>query len=141
MAETLGQKQRRFSRLLASLIARMNANGYEVSLGEVKRSDEQAEINALGEAGRARVAALVKAEFPLLAEKVLNNGKANGVRASTHQYQVAADINLFKNGVFLPDTESHREFGEWWEKQGADCRWGGRFRDGGHYSIEHNGVK
>ena len=141
MAETLGQKQRRFSRLLASLIARMNASGYEVSLGEVKRSDEQAEINALGEVGRARVAALVKAEFPLLAEKILNNGKANGVRMSVHQLQLAADLNLFKKGMYLPDTEDHRMFGEWWEQQGPDCRWGGRFRDGGHYSLEHNGIK
>jgi hypothetical protein len=21
-----------------------------------------------------------------------------------------------------------------------DCRWGGRFNDGNHYSFEHNGV-
>lgn len=27
------------------------------------------------------------------------------------------------------------------EMQHELCRWGGRFKDGNHYSLEHNGVK
>jgi len=41
----------------------------------------------------------------------------------------------------LGDTEAHRELGEWWEKQHPQARWGGRFKDGNHYSFEHEGVK
>ena len=29
--------------------------------------------------------------------------------------------------------------GEWWESQGGT--WGGRFRDGNHYGLEHDGAK
>jgi hypothetical protein len=42
---------------------------------------------------------------------------------------------------YLTDTESHRELGEWWEQQGPGCCWGGRFGDGNHYSLTHDGVK
>jgi hypothetical protein len=51
---------------------------------------------------------------------------------------------LFRNGHYLSSTESHKPLGEWWESQsseGINCCWGGRFSDGNHYSIEHNGVK
>lgn len=141
MAESLGQKQRRFARLIVKLLSEIYAAGYEVSFGEVKRSDEQAEINALGYSGRSRVCELVRGEFPLLSAKIDNNGKNNGVRNSTHTLQLAIDLNLFKDGKYLSQTEDHRKFGELWESYDADCRWGGRFRDGNHYSIEHQGVK
>lgn len=147
MAETLGQKQERFSLLLAKLIAHIYESGYQVRLGEVKRSDEQAEINALGETGRSQVASLLRhgaagiGSFNLLAAAILNNGKASGVRNSLHQQSLAADLNLFKDGVFLNSEADHYTFGVWWENQGPDCRWGGRFKDGNHYSIEHDGVK
>lgn len=147
MAETLGQKQERFSLLLSKLITHIYESGYQVRFGEVKRSDEQAEINALGETGRSQVASLLRhgaagiGTFTLLAATILNNGKAGGVRASLHQQSLAADLNLFKDGVYLDKDTDHEPFGTWWEEQAPDCRWGGRFKDGNHYSIEHNGVK
>jgi hypothetical protein len=58
---------------------------------------------------------------------------------SNHKQRLAIDINLFRNGVFLQTTEDHRPIGEWWESQGGT--WGGRFNDGNHYSLEHNGFK
>lgn len=119
----------------------MYDQGFEVSVGETKRSDEQAEINAIGQQGRERVAELIVVEFPELAKKLINNGAANGVRNSTHLFQLAIDLNLFKDGVFLSTTEDHRPFGEWWEQQAPDARWGGRFKDGNHYSLEFGGVK
>lgn len=139
--ESLSQKQRRFARYLARLIDRINLAGYEVTLGESFRSDEQACINAMGEAGRAALAALSVDKFPSFAKAVSNNGKNNGVINSVHQLKLAQDLNLFKGEVYLGDTESHRQFGEWWETLAPDCRWGGRFKDGNHYSIEHGGVK
>ncbi|URG13016.1 hypothetical protein B2_23 [Stenotrophomonas phage B2] len=58
---------------------------------------------------------------------------------STHKNRLAVDFNLFKDGVFLTRTEDHKELGEYWESLGGT--WGGRFNDGNHYSIEHDGVK
>jgi hypothetical protein len=64
-----------------------------------------------------------------------------GHRNSGHKNKLALDLNLFKDGKYLADTESHRPLGEWWEKQHELARWGGRFADGNHYSFEHEGVK
>ena len=60
---------------------------------------------------------------------------------STHKFQLAKDINLFKDGEYLRETKDHEPFGLWWEQQHELCRWGGRFSDGNHYSLEHNGVR
>ena len=54
---------------------------------------------------------------------------------SNHKRRLAIDLNLFKLGQYLPDTESHRELGEWWEQQHELARWGGRFNDGNHYEF------
>ncbi len=141
MSESPRQKQSRFARMIADLIRKATAMGYEVTFGECFRTDEQAEINALGQSGRLRIAQLVRAEFPLLAKKIENNGKANGIRNTAHGNRLAIDLNLFKDGVFLDTSEAHRPLGEWWETQSPDARWGGRFGDGNHYSLEHEGVK
>ncbi len=139
--ESLGQKQRRFVRLFAKLLDHLHGLGYEATWGETFRTDEQAEINALGFAGRERLAKMVEKEFPGFAAKIRNNGKANGIRLTLHQLKLAVDLNLFKNGEFLPTTKDHEALGLWWESQAPDCRWGGRFGDGNHYSIEHEGIK
>lgn len=52
---------------------------------------------------------------------------------SDHYDRLAADLNLFKDGVFLKTTEAHRPFGEYWESLGH--KWGGRFNDGNHYGY------
>ena len=59
---------------------------------------------------------------------------------SLHYKGLAKDILLFdKNNVYLPKTEDHKEFGEYWESLGGS--WGGRFSDGNHYSIEFQGRR
>ena len=58
---------------------------------------------------------------------------------SNHYIRLAIDLNLFKDGVFLQTTEDHRPLGEYWESIGG--AWGGRFNDGNHYSLEHEGRK
>lgn len=54
---------------------------------------------------------------------------------SFHYKRLAIDLNLFKDGVYLSSTESHRPLGEYWESIGGS--WGGRFTkpDGNHYSF------
>ena len=59
-----------------------------------------------------------------------------GRKTSLHKSKLAIDLNLFKNGDFLTSTEDHRPLGEWWENQHELCRWGGRFNDGNHYSLD-----
>ena len=58
---------------------------------------------------------------------------------SLHYKRLAIDLNLFKDEKYLTTTEDHRELGEFWESIGG--AWGGRFRDGNHYSLEHGGYK
>lgn len=60
---------------------------------------------------------------------------------SNHYSKLAADLNLFKDGKYLTDTSDHQESGEMWESRHELCSWGGRFNDGNHYSLEHNGRR
>lgn len=138
---TLGEQQKLFIRLIHQLLAYGWELGYEFTFGEALRSDEQAEINSLGYEGREKLAVLIAAQFPELALRIRNNGKANGIRLSIHQDKLAIDLNLFKGGEYLADNEAHRPLGEYWEGLHPLCRWGGRFRDGNHYSLEYQGRK
>jgi len=56
---------------------------------------------------------------------------------SFHYRGLAADINLFKNGVYLRKTEDHQQFGDYWKSLDDLCTWGGDFKrpDGNHYSF------
>jgi len=60
---------------------------------------------------------------------------------SLHYEGLAADIDLFKDGVYLADGKDHKQFGEFWESLDKDCAWGGRFADPNHYSIKYGGRK
>ena len=109
---TLGEKQRKFTRMIADLIVWAYANGYELTFAEAYRTPEQAALNA--KAGK-------------------------GISTSLHLDRLAVDFNLFKDGAYLTATEDHRELVEFWESIGGS--WGGRFNDGNHYSLEHGGRK
>lgn len=110
--ETLRQKQSRFVRMVARLIEYAYSQGYELTFGEAWRTPEQCELNA-------------------------KTGK--GIRNSLHADRLAIDLNLFRDGKFLAQSSDHRPLGEWWESIGGT--WGGRFGDGNHYSLEHQGRK
>jgi hypothetical protein len=139
---TLGELQELHFRLFTTkLVPHAYQLGYTLRWGEALRSDEQAEINAMGSDGRDMLANMIQIRFPDLAEKIRNNGKANGIRNSVHGDKLALDLNLFRNGLWLSATEDHRPLGEYWESLHPLCRWGGRFNDGGHYSIEYQGRK
>jgi len=110
----LGEKQELFMRLMPRLIDHIHSQGYEIRGGDLLRDE--------------RV-------FGKLGEK-----KGYGHKNSCHKLKIAIDLNLFKDGQFLTTTEDHKLIGEWWEKQHPLCRWGGRFNDGNHYSLEHEGM-
>ncbi|EJD6537505.1 M15 family metallopeptidase [Providencia rettgeri] len=105
-------KQNRFTGMVAKLIIFAQANGYQLTFGEAYRTKEQAELN----------------------EK---SGK--GISKSLHTERLAVDFNLFKDGKWLTASSDHKPLGEYWESIGGS--WGGRFNDGNHYSLEHNGVR
>ena len=113
----LREKQSIFVNLIAELIFHAQELGYALTFGEALRPPEMAAIYAK---------------------------KGMGIKNSNHTIKLAVDLNLFKNGKYLNKTEDHKVLGEWWEQQSfADikCVWGGRFGDGNHYSIEHQGRR
>src|SRR3990167_2434460 len=107
---TLRQTQSLFARLIPRLIDKAHELGFEVTLGEAWRSEWEA-------TRLARVGL--------------------GIKMSLHRDKLAIDLNLFKDGIYLSSTKSHLQLGEWWESQHNLCRWGGRFKDGNHYSISY----
>lgn len=114
---TLREKQSLFAKLVPRLIDKAYELGFEITLGEVWRSEY-----AATEYARNKL----------------------GIKASLHRDKLAIDINLFKDGKYLKSSEAHRPLGEWWENQSTleyTCTWGGRFKDGNHYSLLHEGRK
>lgn len=110
---TLREKQSMFARMVADLISHAGSIGYEVTMGDAYRDPR-----VHGEVG-------VKMGY--------------GHAMSCHKLRLAIDLNLFRDGQLLQGTDAHRELGEWWESCGGS--WGGRFGDGNHYSLEHEGMR
>lgn len=129
---TLGQKQEFFAEMLPRLIDKAHALGFAVRVGEVERSRAAAEWNAT----HCRVCKKSRADHT---PDSGHEFAAIGIRNSLHCDRLAIDLLLFRDGRYLTDTESYREIGEWWERQDHLCRWGGRFDDGGHFSVTHSG--
>jgi len=113
MTETLGQKQRRFTRMVGLLIEYAYQQDYELTFGDAYRDPR-----VHGQVGQ-------KTSY--------------SSASSLHKERLAVDFNLFRNGQYLTRTEDHRQLGEYWESIGGT--WGGRFNDGNHYSLEHGGRK
>lgn len=134
-------KQCRLAVSMALLIQHAASLGYRIKIGETLRSDEQAEINALGFSGREALAQLIEHAFPLLAKKIRNN-TGNGIRGSLHGIGLAFDYQLFdSDGNWLKEPIHYERLAEFWEKIAPDHRAGIRFGDTPHLSIEHEGVK
>jgi hypothetical protein len=110
---TLSEKQQKFMRMVPRLIDKAHELGFEVTLGDGYRDPRM--------------------------HGTLGMKLGYGHPKSAHKVRLAIDLNLFKDGKYLESTDDHRPLGEWWEAQGG--AWGGRFKDGNHYSLEHEGVK
>lgn len=116
MPETLRQKQSRFVSSVGKLIEHAYAEGYEFTFGDAYRSAAQAAANAAA---------------------------GTGITNSLHCVRLAVDLNLFRDGTFLPLSSDHQPLGTFWKSLGPDHFWGGDFSkpDGNHYSIGHEGRK
>ena len=109
----LGQKQELFSSFLPILIIKAHDLGFDVRVGDLFRDPRV--HGAYG-------------------EKV---GYSSAY--SMHKLKLAVDLNLFINNVLKVKTSDFQVLGEWWEQQHELCRWGGRFKDGNHFSLTHDG--
>jgi hypothetical protein len=109
----LGDKQRQFTKMIAELILWAYEQGYEITVGDAYRDPR-----VFGDTSERR---------------------GYGRQRSNHKVRLAIDLNLFKDGKFLTQTEDHLPLGEQWESMGG--AWGGRFNDGNHYSLEHGGYR
>jgi len=110
---SLRAKQSQFVQMIGDLIDYAYREGYELTFGDAYRDPR-----VHGHIG-------VKEGY--------------GRRDSLHKERLAIDLNLFKDGKYLTGTEDHRPLGEFWEKMGGS--WGGKFNDGNHYSLEHEGRR
>lgn len=111
--ETLQDKQWRFVKLICRLVARADELGYELTYGDAYRDPR--------------------------VHGALNEKMGYGHRKSCHKLRLAVDFNLFKGDAYLSTTEQYEALGTYWESLGGT--WGGRFGDGNHFSLEHEGVK
>ena len=109
---TLGEAQRKFTRMLADLIIWAYEHDYGITLGEAYRPPELAATYAK---------------------------RGIGIANSLHTQRLAIDLNLFKGETLLSTTEDHKPLGLFWESIGGT--WGGRFNDGNHYSLAYGGRK
>ncbi len=108
------QQQTKFAKDFASLIQYILSHGFYLSIGEVYRTPEQAEIYA---------------------------GQGKGIKNSLHIKRLAVDLNLFtSDGVYLTDSKDYEQFGKYWELLDPQNRWGGYFvnrggkiNDGNHF--------
>jgi hypothetical protein len=101
--------------MLSRLIDWAYEHGYELTIGEAERTPEMVRLYA---------------------------ERGTGSEQSVHLLRLAIDLNLFKDGKYLADTEAHRPLGEFWESIGGS--WGGQFQpkpDGNHYSLEWQGRR
>jgi hypothetical protein len=109
--EQLQDKQIKFAGLVSQLISKAFNLGYGVTLGDAYRDPR----------------------CPY------------GSEVSLHKVRLAIDLNLFhREGgkwKYLDKTEDHKILGIWWEQLDPECAWGGRFSDGNHYSLKHEGRK
>lgn len=108
--------QEEFAQSAARLIQKAGTLGYGVTFGEAYRTPEQATLNA---------------------------AKGSGISNSLHTERLAIDLNLFKDGRYIIDSEGHEMLGIWWKALGPAYRWGGDFKkkDFNHYSISPDGVR
>jgi hypothetical protein len=112
---TLGEKQRVFTEMIGKLIQFAYQSDYKLTFGDAYRDP--------------RVFGMV------------GESQGYGSATSLHKSRLACDFNLFRevdgNWEYCEATADHEPLGSFWESLGGS--WGGRWGDGNHYSLEHDG--
>lgn len=114
MKETLGQKQRRFTRAIGMLICHAYDLGYELTVGDAYRDPR-----LHGNHGEKK-----------------GYGSANSV----HKLRLAVDLNLFVGGEYITNSDhpAWDKLHKYWKGLGgADMV----PNDANHFSFEHGGFR
>lgn len=114
---SLGKTQREFTKCIGKLIIYVYSKGYELTTGDAYRDKR------------------VHGDF---GEK-----KSYSAAKSVHKLRLAMDLNLFLNDKYITDGTCPEfiDLGKYWESLHPLARWGGRFKDGNHFSFEYWGCK
>jgi D-alanyl-D-alanine carboxypeptidase len=110
---TLGEQQRLFTKLIAELILWAYSCGYELTLGEAYRTEEQQRWH-------------------------VEHGRSHTMH-SQHRVRLAVDLNLFDGGFYETEWEAYRPLGDYWKSLHPGCVWGGDWltlRDGNHFEFK-----
>jgi len=103
---TLNQQQHLFSndlsKFLPFIMKYAAENGYQIQLGEIRRTKEQQE---------------------LYVKKGLSQRK-DGL----HLDSLAIDINLIHNGEFLTNKKYYKPLGDFWKELNEKNKWGGDYK-------------
>lgn len=123
--QSMREKQSTLAFMVAQLIIFALGKGYEITLGDAWANSSAEEY--LRNVIEARKQTGLKKPFKGLLHK----------KYSKHYKRLAIDLNLFKDGKWLRESEDHRPLGEFWKTLDPDASWGGDFKnkDGGHYSL------
>lgn len=112
---TLREARCQYTECLALLILRAREQGYEIALDEATER--------------------ITAKDPT----------SDHMKGSLHELGLAADLLLYREGTYLTNTDDYKPLGEWWEalgvKRNLPLAWGGRFKDGNHFSLGWGGKK
>lgn len=112
---TLREARVAFTKCLAELVSWAFTQGYEAAFDEVTER---------------------------LTEK---DPTSDHMPGSLHHSGLAGDILLYRDGRYLTETADYLPLGERWEamgvQRGLPLTWGGRFKDGNHFSLAFGGKK
>ena len=68
--------------------------------------------------------------------------RAIGIFRTLHRLRLAGDYGLFDaTGAYLTKSAQYQALGDYWESLVLLAYWGGRFGDGNHLSLRHQGRK
>lgn len=98
---------------VCSLVAHATAIGFDVTGGELWRTQEQ------------------QAVYRKTGKSKTDN--------SMHLQRLAIDLNFFMHGVWIQDKKQLQEFGDFWESMNPKNRWGGNwvtFLDTPHFERQ-----
>jgi len=112
----LGRKQEIFSRCLSSLLVFAHNKGYEIRMGEVERSVEEAARKGFR-----------------------NSNHCRRLAADLHLFKDGKYVSDTEGHREL--GEFWESLSGFYDNERVLCVWGGTFGDGNHYSVQHMGVK
>jgi hypothetical protein len=136
----LGRKQSLFAALQPLVILHARARlDFELRLFEFQRSEQVARWNA----EHCRTCKQHRGHVGhQAANPKRHRFRAIGIVRSLHRIRLAGDYGLFDaSGEYLTKTPQYEGIGDYWEGLHPLAYWGGRFQDGNHLSIRHQGRK